>query len=42
MFTPRQTERIVKGFANHRRVTMMELLHKELNFPYKTFREDLE
>lgn len=29
MFTPRQTERIVKGFANHRRVAMMELLYKE-------------
>ena len=29
MLKPRQKERIVKGFANHRRIEMLELLDKE-------------
>jgi len=29
MLTPRQLERIVKGFANHRRIEILELLEKE-------------
>ena len=29
MRKPRQLERIVKGFANHRRIEIMELLAKE-------------
>lgn len=29
MLKPRQIERIAKGFANHRRIEMMELLSKE-------------
>ncbi|MEW5805359.1 MAG: winged helix-turn-helix domain-containing protein [Patescibacteria group bacterium] len=48
----RQTERIVKGFANHRRIQMMELLAKqpelsvdeitrELNINYKTAAEHI-
>lgn len=31
MLKPRQIERIAKGFANHRRYEMMELLSKEPN-----------
>lgn len=29
MLKPRQLERIVKGFANHRRIQMLELLERE-------------
>jgi predicted ArsR family transcriptional regulator len=33
MLRPRQVERIAKGFANHRRYEMMELLFKEPDLP---------
>lgn len=29
MLKPRQMERVVKGFANHRRIAMMEIISKE-------------
>lgn len=29
MLKPRQIERVVKGFANHRRIAMMEIIQKE-------------
>lgn len=42
MFQVRQLERIVKGFANHRRISMMQLLQKEPELSLQDIAEKLK
>jgi DNA-binding transcriptional ArsR family regulator len=40
--TNRELERIVKGFANHRRLQILELLHKEPELSVQEISEELK